>query len=83
MAFKLNLSGYGRKPRRTIPATIENMLQDQRFITSYITEIYGLEEEDVVKIGVKNKSCVGIKGNLSDSSRLSITVKLRGGVTKR
>jgi len=81
MAFKLNLSGYGRKPRRTIPATIENMLQDQRFITSYITEIYGLEEEDVVKIGVKNRSCVGIKGNLSDSSRLSITVKLRGGVT--
>lgn len=80
--FKLDLSSYGRKPKSTMPTTIENLIQNPRFITTYLCEIYGLEEAKMAKIGVKNRSCVGIKGNLSDSSRLTVTVKLYSGVTQ-
>jgi len=74
----LSLSKYQVK-RRVVPASIGALLADTNMLERIIAQIYGLATEDIDSISVHQETAGDIKGNLSDSARLRVTVELTDG----
>jgi len=72
----LNLSRYQRKPRKTIPSSLPNLVATPYMMENLVKEIYGIKPADIKKIGVMQDNEGGLKGNLSDSGRLRVRVTL-------
>ena len=74
--YKYQLSGS----RRKIPGSVGQLLNDDRILTELITNIYDHREEEIDNITVQPLSPGSdIIGNLSESVRLRIRVKLNSG----
>ena len=73
---------YKSQPRtaRRIPRSVEDLLTDDRILTNLITRIYGHKEEEITSIAIQPLTPASdISGNLSDSGRLRLRVKLNSG----
>lgn len=78
----MNLAGYARRERRTIPKSIPNLLSTSYMLEHLVYEIYGLASKDVKSISVCRETEGGVQGNLSDSGRLRVKVTLVDGSFK-
>ena len=66
--------------QRNIPTNIGDLISDDRMLTELLTQIYGHQEEEVSSIALQPISPGSdITGNLSDSGRLGLLVKLKSG----
>jgi len=74
----LNLSRYQRKPRKTIPTSLPNLVATPYMMENLVKQIYGHKAHHIQRIAVAQDTEGGLKGNLSDSGRLRVRVTLAG-----
>jgi len=76
----LSLSGYGqrRKPR-SVPLSIPELLGNSTMLENMIKDIYGYTADQIEAIYVQEVVGGDIKGNLSDSARMKVSVELMDG----
>ena len=81
MSWREDISRFQQGSRkRNIPTNIGDLISDDRMLTELLTKIYGHKEEDVGSIALQPLSPGSdITGNLSDSGRLRLIVKLKSG----
>eukprot|EP00092_Neocalanus_flemingeri_P031044 GFUD01033724.1.p1 GENE.GFUD01033724.1~~GFUD01033724.1.p1 ORF type:complete len:436 (+),score=115.25 GFUD01033724.1:412-1719(+) len=78
-SWKIGLSAYKRAARKIIPSSIAQMVESEKIICDLLKDIYGHEYRSIEKLDVYREACSDIKGNLSDSGRLRVMVRLVGG----
>jgi aminoglycoside/choline kinase family phosphotransferase len=66
------LSRYQRKPRKTIPTSLPNLVSTPYMMENLVKEIYGIKPSQIKTISVLQINEGGLKGNLSDSGRLRV-----------
>ena len=77
----LSLNGGGRRKRRQLPTSVEQLLANDYMLEHIISKIYGVEPNNVRRIRVRlNSQDDIIKGHLSDSGRVSLTAELVDGL---
>jgi len=73
------LSSYGQRKGPKIPTSIGMIARSEMLVLHLLKEIYQLEGDDIREYDVSYPKVGDIKGNLSDSGRVRITVILEDG----
>ena len=77
MVICLGLSKYQRR-RKLVPSSLQNLTATPYMMEHLVSTIYGYAESDIESINVTRED-TSIKGNLSDSGRLQVTIELTNG----
>jgi len=73
------LSSYGKRKGPPIPTSIGMIAKSERLVLHLLKEVYQLQEDDIRGIDVCFPRGGDIKGNLSDSGRVRVSVVLENG----
>jgi len=77
MVICLGLSNYQRR-RKLVPSSLQNLTATPYMMEHLVGTIYGYADSDIESINVIRED-TSIKGNLSDSGRLQVSIELTSG----
>ena len=73
------LSSYGKRKGPSIPTSVDMIGRSEMLVLHLLKEIYQLEGDDIQEFDVCFPRAGDIKGNLSDSGRVRVSVVLENG----